>query len=194
MLFLSVCGDCVNHIMAKPVYAISAATWENRIFAYTKTKTQNDQLHSNPDQRPCYCHTNSTFPLLPKSEISDLYPSSVIAQPGLCGTWSETPIFYQPGSYANKIGTDHHAVSSGSLLLIVWIVWAAALENLPYKYANKRCWSAVQLISNQLLCFRYIDSKIPPYYKPLATSVAVQPILCQTWSKKTNKQDFSWQG
>ena len=31
------------------------------------------------------------MPLLPKSEISRLQPSSVVVQPGLCGTWSETP-------------------------------------------------------------------------------------------------------
>ena len=27
---------------------------------------------------------------IPKSEISSLYPSCVVAQPGLCRTWSET--------------------------------------------------------------------------------------------------------
>ena len=47
-----------------------------------------DQLCSNreADQR-LFRHTDSTIPLLPKSEIS----SSVAAQPGLCQTWSETP-------------------------------------------------------------------------------------------------------
>ena len=33
----------------------------------------------------------STIPLLSKSEISSLKPSSVAVQPGLCGLWSETP-------------------------------------------------------------------------------------------------------
>ena len=52
-----------------------------------------DQLRGNreADQRLCFHYTDSTIPLLPKSEISNLQPSSVIAQPGLCGTWSETP-------------------------------------------------------------------------------------------------------
>ena len=52
-----------------------------------------DQLRGNPeaDQRLCFCYTDSTVPLLPKSEISSLWPSSVAVQPGLCQTWSETP-------------------------------------------------------------------------------------------------------
>ena len=43
------------------------------------------------DQRICFRHTDSTIPLLPKSEISSLSPSSVNVQPDLCQTWSETP-------------------------------------------------------------------------------------------------------
>ena len=52
-----------------------------------------DQLRGNreADQRLCFRYTDSTIPLLPKSKISSLYPSSVVVQPGLCGTWSETP-------------------------------------------------------------------------------------------------------
>ena len=52
-----------------------------------------DQLRSNcaADQRLCFRHTDSTTPLLPKSEITRLYPSSVAVQPGWCWTWSETP-------------------------------------------------------------------------------------------------------
>ena len=42
------------------------------------------------DQCLCFCYTDSTIPLLPKCEISSLYASCVIAQPGLCRTWSET--------------------------------------------------------------------------------------------------------
>ena len=42
--------------------------------------------------------------------------------------------------------------------------------------------------ADQRLCFRYIDSTIPllPKYEMLSlwpSSVAVQPVLCQTWSK-----------
>ena len=52
-----------------------------------------DQLCGNhtADQRLCFRYTNSTIPLLPKSEISSLLPSFVAVQPGLCRTWSETP-------------------------------------------------------------------------------------------------------
>ena len=51
-----------------------------------------DQLRGNPeaDQRLCFRYTDSTIPLLHKSEISCLRPSSVAVQPGLRGTWSET--------------------------------------------------------------------------------------------------------
>ena len=52
-----------------------------------------DQLRGNreADQRLCFRYTDSTIPLLPKSEISSLSPSSVTVQPGLCRTRSETP-------------------------------------------------------------------------------------------------------
>ena len=52
-----------------------------------------DQLRGNreADQRLCFRYRDSTIPLLPKSEISSLYPSSVAVQPGLCRAWSETP-------------------------------------------------------------------------------------------------------
>ena len=52
-----------------------------------------DQLRSNHEADQCLCfhHLDSTIPLLSKSEISSLQPSSVAVQPGLCRTWSETP-------------------------------------------------------------------------------------------------------
>ena len=52
-----------------------------------------DQLRGNreADQRLCFRFTDDSIPLLPKSEISSLEPSSVIVQPGLCRTWSESP-------------------------------------------------------------------------------------------------------
>ena len=52
-----------------------------------------DQLRGNreADQRLCFRYTDSTIPLLFKSEISSLWPPSVAAQAGMCGTWSETP-------------------------------------------------------------------------------------------------------
>ena len=52
-----------------------------------------DQLRGNreADQRLCFRHMDSAIPLLSKSEISSLLPSSVAVQSGLCRTWSETP-------------------------------------------------------------------------------------------------------
>ena len=52
-----------------------------------------DQLRGKreADQRLCFRYTDSTIPLFPKSEISSISPSSLIVQPGLCGTWSATP-------------------------------------------------------------------------------------------------------
>ena len=52
-----------------------------------------DQLCGNreADQRLCFSYIDSAIPLLSKSEISSCQPASVVVQPGLCGTWSETP-------------------------------------------------------------------------------------------------------
>ena len=52
-----------------------------------------DQLRGKreADQRLCFRYADSTIPLLPISEISSLYPSTVAVQPGMCRTWSETP-------------------------------------------------------------------------------------------------------
>ena len=59
---------------------------------YTCENKDTDQLRGNceADQRLSFRNTDSTIPQLPKSEISNLRPSSVAVQPGLCGTWSET--------------------------------------------------------------------------------------------------------
>ena len=62
-----------------------------------------DQLRGNreADQRLCFRYTDSTIPLLSKSEISSLYSSSVVVQPGLCGTWwkPRRPVFSERGSF-----------------------------------------------------------------------------------------------
>ena len=51
-----------------------------------------DQLRDDreADQRLSFRYIDSTIPLLSKSEISSLKPSSVAVQPGLCLTWLET--------------------------------------------------------------------------------------------------------
>ena len=50
-----------------------------------------DQLRSYADLCPWFHFIDSTIYLLPKSEISRLWPSSVAVQFILCRTWSETP-------------------------------------------------------------------------------------------------------
>ena len=61
-------------------------------FCIGKNKDE-DQLRGNREADKCLCFRNmdSTTPLLSKSKISILWPSSVAVQPGLCRTWSETP-------------------------------------------------------------------------------------------------------
>ena len=70
----------LGHVMRKPTIYIC----ENK---------DTDQLSgdSEADQGLCfhYIDTCIAIPLLSKSEISSLKPSSVAVQPGLCHTWSE---------------------------------------------------------------------------------------------------------
>ena len=70
----------ISRVMTKPAFCIC----ENK---------DADQLRGNreADQRLCFRYTDSTIPLLSKSEISSLMPSSVAVQTGLCLTRSETP-------------------------------------------------------------------------------------------------------
>ena len=73
-----------------------------------------DQLHGNrkADQRLCFRNVDSTIPLLSKSEISSLEPSSVAVQPGLCRTRLETRmlVFPRHDSYS-FIQTGHENFS-----------------------------------------------------------------------------------
>ena len=66
-----------------------------------------DQLRGylEADQRLCFRYLDSMIPLLSKSEISSLWPSSVAVQPGLCRTRSETRmlVFSGRGSFKRKL-------------------------------------------------------------------------------------------
>ena len=57
-----------------------------------------DQLRSNreADQRLCFRYSDSTIPLLLKSEISSFKPASVAVQTGLCRACSETTLLVLP--------------------------------------------------------------------------------------------------
>ena len=65
-----------------------------------------DQLrgYREADQRLCIRYTDSTIPLLSKSKISSLQQSSVLVQPGLCRTCSETTGFPTRRLKFNVIG------------------------------------------------------------------------------------------
>ena len=62
-----------------------------------------DQLRGNRevDQRLCFRYTDSTLPLLFKSEISSFQPASVTLQPDLCQTCSETTLLVFPRDGSN---------------------------------------------------------------------------------------------
>ena len=72
----------MSRLMRKPTFSIC----ENE---------DADQLRGDreADQRLFFRYMDSTIPLLPKSEILNLKPSSVVVQPGLCRTRSETRTF-----------------------------------------------------------------------------------------------------
>ena len=57
-----------------------------------------DQLRGNreADQRHCFRYSDSTIPLLLKSEISSFWLFSVLVQVGLCRTCSETTLLVFP--------------------------------------------------------------------------------------------------
>ena len=85
---LIITGRCYNNIikikMSRVVRKPAFCICENK---------DADQLRGNreADQRLCFRYIESTIPLLSKSEISSLYSSSMVVQPGLCQTWSQTP-------------------------------------------------------------------------------------------------------
>ena len=85
------CPKIITRYRAKDNFHLSHVM---RIPAFCICKNKDaDQLRGNRQavQRLCFRYNDSTIPLLPKSEISSLYASSVAVQPGLCRTWSETP-------------------------------------------------------------------------------------------------------
>ena len=88
--------ECLNQSLCVPMKKFKLSYMSRVVrkpaFCICENKDA-DQLRGNheADQRLCFRFTDSTISLLPKYEISSLQPSSVAVQPGLCGTWSETP-------------------------------------------------------------------------------------------------------
>ena len=75
-------NTCLNHNLSRCMGKPTICIGEN-IGA--------DQLRCNceADQRLCFRYMDSTIPLLSKSKVSSLYPSSVTVQPALCRIWSK---------------------------------------------------------------------------------------------------------
>ena len=75
----------LSHPMGKPTICIG----ENK---------GADQLRGNleADQRHWFCYSDSTIPLLLKSEISSFWLFSVLVQASLCRTCSETTLLVFP--------------------------------------------------------------------------------------------------
>ena len=116
-----------------------------------------DQLCGNrtADQRLCFRYIVSIIPLHPKAEISSLWPSSVIVQPGLCLTWSETP---KTGFLATQ------------LFCLLWKMWSLE-EGLGANCQNdgtlytKFCYKC---ISNILFSFKtalHLSLFYAPYFE-----------------------------
>ena len=79
---------CVMDNMSRPMGKPTICIGENK---------GADQLRGNREaERLCFRYMDSTIPLLSKSKISRLQPSSVLVQLGLCQTWSETTLFVFP--------------------------------------------------------------------------------------------------
>ena len=87
----------MSRVMRKPTFCIC----ENK---------DADQLRGNreADQRLCFRYIDSTIPLFSKSEISSLLQSSVVVQPGLCRTRSETRmlVFSRRGSHVLEVSNQ----------------------------------------------------------------------------------------
>ena len=71
-----------------------------------------DQLRGNreADQRLCFRYSDSTVPLLLKSEIASFQLFSVLVQAGLCRTCSETTLLVIPRGGSNK--PEHNTKST----------------------------------------------------------------------------------
>ena len=97
-----------------------------------------DQLRGNREVDQCLCfrHMDSAIPLLSKSEISSLQPSSMAAQPGLCGSWSETP---KTGFLTTRL------IFFASLLIHVHVcvTWCTTLGYISPSLTANRIWTSL---------------------------------------------------
>ena len=122
-----------------------------------------DQLHSNcaADQRLCFRYIDSTIPLLSKSEISSLKPSTVVVQPGLCRIWSETP----------KTG-----------FLTTRLIYSQGQKFL----SDPGClslWSACSCLINVVCIYRTSRNLVATWRHSLVKMTSVLCALCPGWGR-----------
>ena len=138
--------------MRKPVFCIC----ENK---------DTDQLRGNreTDQRLCFCHLDSTIPLLSKSEISSLHPFSVVQslfflnpkfQASIHFLWLPSPVRVWPGRKPRRQVIWRHGST--------YIVWIAD-RNYP---------------SISKMCAQYLGSSLFVYFRNWSTP---QTSVCWCW-------------
>ena len=93
----------MSRLMGKPTICIG----ENK----------DTDIYREADQRLCFRYSDSTIPLLPKSEISSFWLFSVTVQVDLCPTRSETTllVFPQGGSYGKNLSKIFFSGTSGPI-------------------------------------------------------------------------------
>ena len=85
-----------------------------------------DQLRGNheADQRLCFRYIDSTIPLLSKSEILSLKPSSVAIQPGLCWTGRKPECWFSyDAARMLWIPMPGNSKDYGSVSIAQWLEW-----------------------------------------------------------------------
>ena len=112
---------CIHYSKMPPLKSVESWNFEkkkqqyfeNRLFKNELPHEKTNNLHMRKqrcrsasrlreaDQRLCFRYTDSTIPLLSKSKISSLKPSSVTAQAGLCQTCSKTTLLVFPRGGSN---------------------------------------------------------------------------------------------
>ena len=93
-----------------------------------------DQLRGNrvADQRHCFRYSDSTIPLLLKSEISSCWLFSVLVQVGLCRTCSQTTLLVFP-----RGGSFHiHSLNLTMITLILSLSSLNAMKQSKHIYTN----------------------------------------------------------
>ena len=90
-----------------------------------------NQLRGNrqADQRLCFRYSDSTIPLLLESEISSFLLFSVLVQPGLCRTCSETTLLVFPRGGSNVSSKSRSGCLSPYISMILTVQIGATSQN-----------------------------------------------------------------